>query len=167
MVVAVIGVLAGVTVAVINPQAQRNRVNDANIQAFLIKSALTVDKYIALNGVVPNATEFFDGMVNVARHSSGAGCDGGHPTYPYICIFSVNNYRLPSNCHSTGGVYNRYTGTGNVSCNIRYEGTSGTANYYIYAKSTGKPNTVFRYNGSAGVIETCDATLPPTNCVAP
>ena len=58
IVIVIIGILAGVLIAVIDPQAQQNRARDATVQATINKMALAVGGFRSAYGRSPDGYEF-------------------------------------------------------------------------------------------------------------
>jgi len=167
IVIVIIGILAGVLIAVIDPQAQQSKARDANVKATINKVALATQGYISAYGNSPNDVQFISGL-SASASSPNASCAAGGADY--TCDFIVTGNQLPDTC----GAVNGYTGStapgsGNT-CLYRYMGTASSPNFTIYAKSFGAGTTVFRYmnNGTAaGQIQHCDTASPPANCVTP
>jgi len=167
LVIVIIGILAGVLIAVIDPQAQQSKARDANVKATLNKVALATQGYVSAYGNSPNDVQFLAGL-SASASSPNASCAAGGADY--TCDFIVTGNQLPDTC----GAVNGYTGStapgsGNT-CLYRYVGTASSPNFTVYAKSFGAGTTVFRYmnNGTAaGQIQHCDTATPPANCVTP
>ena len=159
IVIVIIGILAGVLIAIINPGAQQNRAKDAGIKAAMNKIALATEGYISSYGISPNDVQFIGSLQNVT--DSGATCAAGGVDID--CLFTVTGNALPSTCAANG-----WTGPSAESpCAFHYVGTIAGAtqtNFTLYAKSFGIVNTVFTYKNfgaGAGQIQHCtDAATP-------
>jgi prepilin-type N-terminal cleavage/methylation domain-containing protein len=163
LVIVIIGILAGVLIAVIDPQAQQSKARDANVKATMNKVSLATQGYISAYGNSPNDSQFLAGLAATAS-SPNASCAAGGADY--TCDFTITGNQLPATC----GAANGYTGAGAGQCLYRYVGTAGSGNFTLWAKSFGAGTTVFRYmnNGAAaGQIQHCDTATPPANCVTP
>lgn len=161
IVIVIIGILAGVMVAIINPGAQQSRAKDAGIKAAMNKVVLATEGYVSSYGTSPNDVQFFGSLQNVT--GSGTTCTSGTD---YDCLFSVTGNSLPVGgtvgC-SAGG----WTGAGATQCVFRYIGTAPGAtqtNFTLYAKSFGIASTVFTYKNfglGAGQIQHCTNAATP------
>src|SRR3989344_3503693 len=152
IVIVIIGILAGVLIAVIDPGAQQNRARDANVQATMNKTALASEAFNSAYGRTPEGDEFINALGTVACVPGGV-CKTGTATFgcraaDVFCMFEVSGNVLPVTCG------NSYTGTGANPCYYRYEKT-GAGTFQLYAKSFGLPNTVFGYNNAEGRLEEC------------
>lgn len=171
IVIVIIGILAGVLVAVINPTTQQNRAKDANVKASLGKIALATQGYISAYGKAPFEADFYSGLQNV-DYTAGTTtvavadqCTGTSLTS--ACLFDVNGASLPATCVAT-----LWQGGGTSQCFYRYvsatETVGGTQTFTIYGKSYGLTG-VFAYDnswGGAGAeIRHCAAD--GTSCVSP
>lgn len=158
IVIVIIGILAGVLIAVINPSQQANRAKDAGVQASINKVALATEGFISAYGRTPNGAEFIGGLQNAAAATvPGAGCTASNDH----CLYIVTGNSLPSGVAPTTGCDGTYySGNGTNQCYFRYErlgGATGTE-FNIYGKSYGISRTVFKYNNKAAQIQTCADT---------
>ena len=64
IVIVIIGILAGILIAVIDPRTQQNRARDANVRSAINKLALHVGSYVSAYGVIPDDIEFQSGLQN-------------------------------------------------------------------------------------------------------
>lgn len=159
IVIVIIGILAGVLIAVINPAAQSNKARDAGVQASINKVALATEGFISAYGRAPNGAEFLGGLQNAA--SSGV-VGGGCTAADEHCLFSVTGNPLPGTA-TTGCPTASWTGNGAGQCYFRYErigGAAGTA-FQVYGKSFGIANTVFRYLNTDAQMKSCTADATP------
>lgn len=109
IVIVIIGVLAGIMLSVINPQAQINKARDGTVRASLNKIALTVKGNVSAYNRVPDGLGFVTGLSNI---NIVAGCTAGLTT----CTYTVSGSPLPATC---AGV-NPNSGNGAVQCNYFY-----------------------------------------------
>ncbi len=156
IVIVIIGILAGVLIAVIDPSKQSNRARDAGVQAAINKVALATEGYVSAYGVAPDEIDFISSLQNVVEYNSTCGTSNG-----YTCLYNVTGNTLPATCSSD------WRGTGTQQCYYYYYSNTGDTDktdFEIYAKSYGRPTKVFRYQNKTGVMEVCDATanLPGT-----
>ncbi len=158
IVIVIIGILAGVLIAVIDPAAQQNRARDANVQATVNKLALAINAYIAAYGTLPTSLQLTTDIAS-GTLTPVSGCTAGTPDE---CIFTYSNTALASTCNAAAGTsyYGPSTATG--LCSWRYL-RSGTS-YALYAKSYGRPSDVFKYTSGNSQIQICNGT--PTNNMA-
>ncbi len=160
IVIVIIGILAGVLIAVIDPQAQQNRARDATVQATINKMALAVGGFRSAYGRSPDGYEFrsliqgFVVGVGPANH-----CTAGNT----ICHFTMTTIPLLSACNASP---NNFVGSISAStglCNWRYEKV-GVNEWYIYAKSYGINNGVFKYVSTTSEIKQCTDMNYNTTC---
>lgn len=140
IVIVVIGILAGITVAVINPTAQQNKARDGNIKSALNKLNMEVKSYIASFGIIPDEAGFFGMLSSNAAQYWGNDCTG---TTSADCRLSVTGIQLPATCSST-----YWNGTGSSQCYFRYRGLGTDPNYTsfrLYAKSSADTNMMYVY----------------------
>lgn len=158
IVIVIIGILAGVLIAVINPGQQQNRARDANVQATINKVALAAEGFNSAYGRAPNGAEFINSIQNsCVAGQTAPNCQTGTATAgcrssDEFCHFGVSGNALSVDCSS------QYGGTGSNQCYFRYErqgGATGTT-FRIIAKSFGIVNTLFRYDSALGEIQECD-----------
>jgi len=158
IVIVIIGILAGVLIAIINPGAQQNRAKDAGIKAAMNKVVLATEGYISSYGISPNDAQFIGSLQNVLGSTCAAG------GVDVNCLFTVTGNSLPSTCDASG-----WTGSGASAsaCSYNYVGTVAGAtqtNFTLYAKSFGITDTVFTYKNfgtGAGQIQHCTGANPP------
>lgn len=162
IVIVIIGILAGVLIAVINPAQQQNRARDAGVKATLNKVALATEGYVSAYGSVPDEIQFMANLSNATPN--GTTCTTAATA---DCMFNVTGNALASGTLTAGfgcgaGV-SAWTGLGTSGpCFYRYFAASTTgATFTLYARSFGIINTVFSYTNTgtaAGQIQHCDAT---------
>lgn len=170
IVIVIIGILAGVLIAIINPAQQQNRARDANVKATMNKVVLATQGYVSAYGAPPDEVQFMSSFQNATKF--GVLCDtvGG-----YDCVFSVTGNALPITGCSVG---NWKGADGSVgACYFRYyrdnAGWSGidATRFRIYARAFGLANTVFMFDTNVGAIQHCNATTVSdadvTSCVTP
>lgn len=149
IVIVIIGILAGVLIAIIDPQAQQNRARDAGVQATINKVALATQGFVSAYGRTPEGDEFFAAISN-ATESTAAICAAG----AFTCTFDVTGNTLPATCAAAA---DDWDGTGANPCYYYYVGNLGAgSDFQIYAKSYGIAATIFRYDNTVGAMEECD-----------
>lgn len=156
IVIVIIGILAGVLIAIIDPQAQQNRARDAGVQASINKVALATQGFISAYGRVPEGDEFIAALDNASDESGGASCIAGAAT----CLFSITGNALPALCDAAG---NGWDGVGAAQCNYWYT-SPAAGQFQLYARSFGINNTTFQYDNVVGGMSQCDED--GANCVA-
>jgi type II secretory pathway pseudopilin PulG len=171
LVIAIIIVLTGVLLAVINPARMKNQANDATIVSTLNKLALTTSGYISSYGYAPNEYQFFDALNAVATQYGGNDCMLMGAA-DYTCLFKVDGIDLPDTCN--GG---HWTGSSSEStdCYMRYysgmllpENTVLGRNFFrIYAKSLAMPNSIFVFDSSnQGYVYVCPYSIRDVDSLA-
>ncbi|MFZ5425216.1 MAG: prepilin-type N-terminal cleavage/methylation domain-containing protein [Patescibacteria group bacterium] len=156
IVIVIIGILAGVLIAVINPATQQNRARDAGVKAGINKVALATEGFISAYGEVPDEVQFIAALSNVTE--SGTSCSTANS---YDCMFTITGNPLPVLCSGTAPTW---SGSGAVQCSFRYLAPSGAGSvqFQIFGKSHGIVDTIFRYDNTVGEIQDCDNA--GTNC---
>ncbi len=160
IVIVIIGILAGVLIAIINPAQQQNRAKDAGVQATINKVGLAVEGFISAYGRAPNDVELMGSLQNAA--DVGASCAGGSAEMPHVCNFTVTGNDLKvddgsnSACAASG-----WQGAGATACAYHYygEAVGGTdeTHFRLAARSYGIAGTVFLYDNKIGDIVECPA----------
>lgn len=151
VVILIIGILAGVLIAVIDPQKQQDRARDAGIKATLNKTALATEGYIAAYGDVPNGAEFLDGLTNATATDPTTDCQ----TSDTDCLFDVTSNDLPTATCTAG--YEKGTAAGD-DCHYYYVGDATTNTFQIFAASFGISGSTFMFDSSLGEIVECPDT---------
>ena len=132
IVIVIIGILAGVLIAVMDPARQQNKSRDAVIKAAMSKVAFSINSFKSGDGMLPAGTALSNALINVVP---SATCTG--QTTDLDCTFTVNGVTLPTECTASAGVASvSYTGTTGNICNFGIEsiGTSLTeGKFRIYA----------------------------------
>lgn len=146
IVIVIIGILAGVLIAVIDPTKQQNRARDAGVQATINKAALAAEGFRSAYGRAPEGDEFINSLQN-AGPRGGADCNAGSTT----CLFDVTGNILSVNCD--GGRYQGQDSDTN-QCYFRYEQVS-VDQFRLYGRSFGISGTTFMYDNQAGEITEC------------
>ena len=149
IVIVIIGILAGVLIAIIDPAQQQSRARDAGVQATINKVALATQGFVSAYDRTPEGDEFFEAISNVTRSSAGACAAGA-----FTCTFDVTGNTLPV---TGAAAADDWDGTGANPCYYYYLGNLGTGNdFQIYAKSHGITATIFRYDNTVGAMQECD-----------
>lgn len=171
IVIVIIGILAGVLIAVIDPTTQQNRARDANVRATMNKIALATNGYISAYGRIPSELEFGGGL-NGFVAVPAADCDVDTNA---DCEFSILNAPLPvggtTACDgATGG--GPWSGIGGDQCTFLYCGEDGdsysanpcvidkvgpppTLGYRLFSRAFGS-NNIFMYRSSTSTMYLCD-----------
>lgn len=92
VVVVIIGILAGVLIAVVNPYRQQNRARNATVKAGLTKVAFAINTARASLGRLPASSELAVELDNVTPN---ADCDA---TDALDCRFTLSGTVLPKTC---------------------------------------------------------------------
>lgn len=143
IVVLIIGILAGVIISVVNPVAQQNRARDAITVSALNKVVLATESYYSAYGVVPQGSNFFNGLIDASTQPSG--CNNS-TTY---CLFTINSVSLPNTCSSS------YLGKGSTQCNFYYLPIDSDS-YNIVAKAHGSDSLyVYRSTSTSKKMQLC------------
>jgi prepilin-type N-terminal cleavage/methylation domain-containing protein len=174
IVIVIIGILAGVLIAIIDPTKQQNRARDANVQATMNKAVLATASFNSAYGRYPDGIELIDSLNNACPAglalptcttgtiSAGAGCAASNNN----CAFHVSGNELGV---GTGqGCNDLWRGIGAGQCHFYYERISPggplSTEFNIYAKSFGLTDTMFRYNNLVGEIQECDVNGSAASC---
>ncbi len=97
IVIVIIGILAGVLIAVINPFRQQNRARNASIEGAITKLAFAVNTARAGLGTLPDETQLTTELENITP--SGTTCN---TTNSLDCIFALSGTVLPMTCSASG-----------------------------------------------------------------
>lgn len=116
VVIAIIGVLAGILIAVINPVRQRERAHDAGIVANTNKIVTAIGAHYAAKNRYPSCVELLETELSSLNLTAGdiTGCDAS--TSPNEGYFNVEAINLPNTC----GEFDPYSASGTETCNFRY-----------------------------------------------
>ncbi len=166
IVIVIIGILAGVLIAVINPASQQTRARDAGVQASINKVALAVEGFNSAYGRAPWGNE----VIGSLQNAQDCGTVGASPACGNIvqcnpspdgdCVFNITGNTLRADAAAACDA-NWWRNNGNNQCFYRYyrEAAAGdTTHFRIYAKSFGIANTVFLYDNKTARISECNAT---------
>lgn len=184
IVIVIIGILAGVLIAIIDPELQQDRARNASVQANLNKMALAIGAFRSTFGRVPADADFNFGSTESLINNSAAvsGC-GVAPisTTDGQCVFELTNAPLATGLCAA----DRWSsGTGN-NCAYRYcagidttptDGTVAgcTANvttapeveFRLFAKVFGSPN-VYMYNSADSLMYLCGTNGGTCSIIGP
>ena len=156
IVIVIIGILAGVLIAIIDPAAQQNRARDAGVQASINKASLAAEGFVSAYGRTAEGDEFFASLSNIAESSVGICAAGGD-----TCTFSVTGNELDLLCDAAA---DDWDGSGATQCWYYYEGGMGAGDdFRICAMSYGVNLGMFCFESSAGFMAICDEN--GANCV--
>jgi len=166
IVIVIIGILAGVLIAVIDPAAQQNRARDATIRATLNKVALATSGYISAYGRIPDEIEFQAGISGFADSNDSATCG---TTQTADCLFWISALNANNTCATAANAWTGSASTDTDPCNMRYCGgdnaqangactwTATTSQYRLAAKGYGSAN-VFMYRSSDSKMYLCNGS---------
>ncbi|HLC93679.1 MAG TPA: prepilin-type N-terminal cleavage/methylation domain-containing protein [Patescibacteria group bacterium] len=170
IVIIIIGILAGVLIAVINPGAQQNRARDGVVRATMNKIALSTNGYISAYGRIPNEVEFLGGIAATAAGAFPTDCNTTTGAAAANCRFEVTSAPLSVLCDANGRMntgtaqcYYYYCGQDNAQATGACNWSATQQNYRLIARAWGSPN-VFMYRSSDSKMYLCsDAGI---NCIA-
>lgn len=114
IVIVVIGILAAVLIAVINPVRIQNRARNSSIRAAVLKTAFAVNTVRAGTGKLPSGPELTTEMENITYRGGDMGCTSGNNSLN--CTFTVSGTKMPKNC---GSDYVVPSSGGNYDCHMR------------------------------------------------
>jgi prepilin-type N-terminal cleavage/methylation domain-containing protein len=158
IVIVIIGILAGVLIAVVNPIEQQNKARDATVKAAMNKIALSIKGNVSAYGRVPDGAGVIAGLSNVSV-ATGAGGANDCTTDDVYCLFDINGADLASNCGAT--LYSGHNDTGGNDCSYMYYATNGITgiDFRLVAKSWGS-SYLFVYESLGGreTTYTCPST---------
>jgi prepilin-type N-terminal cleavage/methylation domain-containing protein len=156
IVILIIGILAGVLIAIIDPAHQRKVAGDATLRATLSKLSLVSDGFISSYGHVANEASFF-GAIDAVKSEHANSCQtGGFPDYE--CYFQITSTSAPSFCSDDDWRGSETAGDSN-QCYFRYyagadlpenNGSSRDGQYRIYVKSYGLADSIIVYDNAEG-----------------
>ncbi|MDA1338416.1 MAG: type II secretion system protein [bacterium] len=151
IVIAIIGILAAVLIAVINPVAQMNKARDAGLSAALSKAGLAISSYASAYSttttpVYPDNTQFLNELTNVVQQATGGTSDW--------IMWSINGVNAPATCADTYGS-GGFTGVGTRQCWFIYRDTTGC----VAVKSFGDNTKYWKWTPNAGGV-----TLSGSSC---
>lgn len=170
VVIVIIGILAGVLIAVINPFRQQNRAKNGTVKATIQKLAFAVNTARAGMGVLPDETQLDTELDNITVSSARCGTED-----ELNCTFNVSGINLPATC---GGDY--VSGTGENQCEFGiYSSDIEGGSFRVAAKifkltsddaSEETGNNIYVFDSSDGLFN-CDAgvtwtTVDLSGCVA-
>jgi prepilin-type N-terminal cleavage/methylation domain-containing protein len=161
IVIVIIGILAGVLIAVIDPGAQQNRARDANVISTMNKVVLATQGFVSAYGRVPDGEEFLANLSATAATAATPGTDC--VATGTNCLFEVTGNALPVDSGGTAACdASGYTGADEDQCYFYYTTTSLTGtDFVLYGKSFGLADTVFAYDTTLGELYDCSTDSPP------
>lgn len=163
--IVIIGALSVVLIVIINPGEKQSQANDATIKSSMNKVVLSVEGFLSSYASPPTDLQLLSSL-EATSTEYGTSCSGND----YECLFAVKASNMPSTCDSS-----QWKGTDTDDCYIRYyagislPGNTASSNKYyrIYAKSSGRANTVFVYDSaSGGEIKDCPVTITDSDSAA-
>jgi len=139
IVIAIIGILAAVLIAVINPAAQQNKAKDAGLSAAVSKAGLAISAYKSAYDLFPPNEQFVGtgfeilGTVLVAPVAANDWVK-----------YTISGISTPSTCDS-----NHWKGIGSTSCVFIYRDDTGCVSVKSFGDNT--KYWVWQYGVTAGV----------------
>jgi len=112
IVISIIGILAAVLIAVINPAKQQAKARDAGVTATLNKIVLSINAFNSAYSRYPTCKELLDDLLNA---SANFQCTAALPN---TGTFSITNINLSTNKCGVNG-----NGTGTAQCRFVYNNT--------------------------------------------
>jgi len=157
IVIVIIGILAGVLIAIIDPGAQQNRARDAGVQASINKIALATQGFVSAYGDTPEGDEFLGSLDNVTD-ALPLDCLPSQ----YECTFDVTGNELRTTLDTVGScsAADQWTwdaGGTRVNCQYYYQGNLGTGNdFRICAVAHGMVDGTFCFESAVGYMAQCE-----------
>lgn len=149
IVIVIIGILAGVLVAIIDPDAQQNRARDAGVQATLNKVALAAQGFNAAYGNYPTGVQLLGSADNSVPNGT---CEDTVTSGVRSCNFTVTGNPLPTGLCTNN--YVRDDADGDTDCAYQYYAFDGSG-FVIAAATHGVANSTFVYNSDNSAIWRC------------
>lgn len=149
IVISVIGILAGIVIAVIDPIKQKEKAQEGVIVATMSKIVLAIEAYYAVYGVYPDCgTLLGDLSGGVNFQTCTIGSNQG--------AFAISGVAMPNDCNMGG-----YMGAEDP-CSFRYEVDNPNGQVCVHARTfTGKPYPLYLLwkldplgTSTSGIIET-------------
>ena len=155
IVIVIIGILAGVLIALIDPAQQQNRARDAGVKAAINKVALATQGYISAYGYAPDGMQFIGSLDNASVHSACTATDS-------TCAFDVVGNPLPEGRCTAAGWWGTTVNQGS-DCYYYYARdalANDDSRFTLVAQSYGIQDTVFVFRNhgvNGGEIVECPA----------
>ena len=150
IVIAIIGILAAVLIAVINPVAQQNKARDAGLSAAVSKAGLAISAYRSAYNLFPPNEQF----VGTGLEILGTVSSTPVVTSNWV-MWTISGISTPSTCRVFSGTYG-WAGSGSSSCVFIYRDDTGCVSVKSFGNNT--KFWVWQYGVTAGV------TLETTAC---
>ncbi len=148
IVLAMITVILGALVSMLNPKAQFDKARDRTIEGVMAKMVLAINSYKNVYGEFPPHDKFV-GTDNEIEGTAKATEDGASDAQKFV-VFTVPGVSNPSSC--TG---NNWSGDGTDQCYFYYNSTDGC----VVAKSWRDSTMYFRYDLDVSpTVEYVDST---------
>jgi len=142
IVIAIIGILAAVLIAVINPVAQMNKARDAGLSAAVSKAGLAISAYKSAYNTYPPNEQFV---------GTGLEIIGTVSVAPVVAntwvMWSMPGINTPSTCASYATGYG-YHGAGTTSCVFIYRDNTGC----VSVKSFGDNTKYWKWTPNSGAV---------------
>ena len=153
IVISIIGILAAVLIAVINPAAQQAKARDAGIKASIGKAVLVINAHFSAYAEYPYCRTLQNDLLNVTTTTCTSDTDTDF-------VFSLTGINLPATCGTNG-----FAQAGTTQCQFHYVRNGSST--YLSAKTWGNEARYFCWNvGTTGGTvmiddtETCASPLP-------
>lgn len=150
IVIVIIGVLAGVLIAVVNPQEQINKARDATVRAALNKIALSIKGNVSAYNRVPDGAGVIAGLQNVTA-SGAVVVNGNCGVGGASCNFTIAGSTLPVNC-TVATPYQGHVTAGGAQCVYRFFTPDITLTEFRLAAKSWGSSYVFVYHSSSGGV---------------
>jgi type II secretory pathway pseudopilin PulG len=148
IVLAMITVILGVLVSMLNPKAQFDKARDRTIEGVMAKMVLAINSYRNVYDAFPDYNKFVESGNEIEGTEIDTG-DGTSDAESFV-VFTVPGVSNPSSC--TG---NNWSGDGTDQCYFYYNSTDGC----VVAKSWRDSSMYYRYDlGESPTIEYVDST---------
>lgn len=156
IVIVIIGILAGVVIAVIDPVQQQNRAKDAGVQSSMNKVALTAQSHISAYGRAPTEDELMAALDNVTE-MGGNDCAEVNFANNQVCRFEVVGTELPTTCPTAS--WRGAGAIGSGDCYMYYYRAAGwvTNRFRFFAKAWGLNDRVFVMDNTIPGVYHCPA----------
>ncbi len=158
IVITLIGIMAAILIAVIDPEQKQNMARDGVSMSILNKVVLSTSGFVSSYSRVPDEKEFLHALTIKVQELFGSECSFDFES-DYECLFIVEGASLKNMCNLS---YWRGNKGQNQLCSFRYKGIiQGDDNRYrLYVKSMGLPDGMLVYdNKEGGKIYECPYTI--------
>jgi len=140
--VALVGIFSSVAVGVINPGKQKDRANDAAVEAIINKANLGASGFVSSYSRHPNEEEFFNSLLfDKLTQKDGTSCSVNESP-DNECPYNVKGIKLPDKCDDSN--WKGFEGD-TEPCYFRFKGNiqGEYDRYRIYVMSWGVEDILF------------------------